>query len=134
MLFRDSLFMQKLIDQSIEVLELAEERGFYWPSLNLLFDNVKDEVREIQEAFDQNESKERLVEETGDLLFGAIEICRNLDVNPREALEIAFQKFKRRFEIMLETLESHQKNDLNDLSIAEKMALWRHAKEIHANE
>lgn len=127
--------MKNIIDQSLSILKYAEEQGFVWPSIDLLFDNVQDEVREIREAFDQNEPHDRLVEETGDLILGALEICRNLDINTREALEIALQKFQRRFEIMLELVRSSTKQDnLKELSDHERLALWKQAKELHAKE
>ncbi|MGN6670079.1 MAG: MazG nucleotide pyrophosphohydrolase domain-containing protein [Candidatus Nucleicultricaceae bacterium] len=126
--------MKNIIDQSLAILNLAEDQGFVWPSLDLLFDNVKDEVREIKEAFLQNESHDRLVEETGDLIFGTLEICRNLDIDPREALAVAFQKFQRRFEIMLEIARSMQQHNLKGLSDHERLELWKQAKERHAKE
>ena len=94
--------MKDLVNSAYTELKYAENQGFFWPNLTLLFDNVKDEVREIQEAHEQHESKERIREEMGDLLLGVVEMSRLLDVDLENALEMAVQKFQQRFQIVEE--------------------------------
>lgn len=72
--------MKVHVNNACAALKYAEDQGFFWPNLALLFDNVKDEVREIQEAHELQESKERLDEEMGDLLLGVVEISRHLQI------------------------------------------------------
>lgn len=123
--------MKALVNNAYEVLKYAEDQGFFWPNLTLLFDNVKDEVREIQEAHDLRESQERLYEEMGDLLLGVVEISRHLHIDLEKALEMAILKFQQRFQIMEDLCDKQGHQNLHPMTVEEKRALWHKAKEIH---
>ena len=53
-----------------------------------------------------------------------VNIARWHKLDPEEALLLAIEKFKKRFEIM----EKTTKQPLKELSAAQLEALWRHAK------
>jgi uncharacterized protein YabN with tetrapyrrole methylase and pyrophosphatase domain len=125
--------MKTLVHDAYEKLKYAEAQGFFWPNLTLLFDNVKDEVREIQDAHEQHESKERLQEEMGDLLLGVVEMSRLLHIDLENALEMAVLKFQQRFQIVEELCIKEGHQNLYPMTAEEKMALWHKAKKIHQN-
>lgn len=123
--------MKALVNNACAALKYAEDQGFFWPNLALLFDNVKDEVREIQEAHELQESQERLYEEMGDLLLGVVEISRHLQIDLEKSLEMAVLKFQQRFQIMEDLCDKQGQVNLHPMTGEEKMALWQKAKKIH---
>ncbi len=114
---------------ALKTLKNVDEQGFRWPSFDPLSANVIDEVREIKEALLHNEGDERLLEEVGDLLLGALEICRFLSIDPEKAIIYAHTKFKARFEILMKIHQSESQKSLHDLTPEELYGLWKKAKE-----
>ena len=73
----------------------AAKTGFDWPDSAPIFDKLREEIREVQDAI--QESPKRLEEEIGDLLFTVVNLARQFDVNAEEALRHANYKFESRF-------------------------------------
>jgi tetrapyrrole methylase family protein/MazG family protein len=98
----------------------AAKVGFDWPDVGSVWDKVREEIDELQQAEPQQRS-----EEFGDLLFVLARIASWLDVDAETALREANVKFKRRF-AACERLAAGQ--NWNDLSPAQLDALWEQAK------
>ena len=109
--------------------EKAAGVGFEWASTDDAWNKVEEEIKEVKETVDNNESKQRQEDEIGDLLFALINYSRHLDINPDEALEHTNRKFKERFSY-IEKRAAEQGRKVHNLSIDEMLALWREAKEI----
>jgi len=58
---------------------------------------VREELDEVEGAVAEQHGKQRVAEEIGDLLFAAVNLARQLDVDPEAALRDANAKFTRRF-------------------------------------
>lgn len=108
--------------------EKAAGVGFEWASTDDAWNKVEEEIKEVKETVDNNESKQRQEEEIGDLLFALINYSRHLEINPDEALEHTNRKFKERFSY-IEKRAAEQGRKVHNLSIDEMLALWREAKE-----
>jgi MazG family protein len=104
--------------------EKTAKVGFEWDSTEQVWAKVVEEMAELRETIDENQSQERREEEFGDLLFSLINYARFINVDPETALEKTNKKFKRRFEY----IESLATKPLQDMTLDEMDALWNEAK------
>ncbi|MGE4431599.1 MAG: nucleoside triphosphate pyrophosphohydrolase [Sphingobium sp.] len=100
----------------------AARTGFDWPDCEGVLAKIDEEMAEIRCAATDQEREE----EIGDLLFTAVNLARHMGVDPEQALRQANRKFERRFRSM----EAQAGEDFTTLSLDEKEALWRRAKEL----
>ena len=70
--------------------------GFDWPDVEGVSAKIREELGEALEAA-RGDSREKVEEELGDLLFSAVNLCRYLKVEPSVALRRANGKFVARF-------------------------------------
>ena len=104
--------------------------GFDWPEAQAVLDKVDEEVAELREALadgKREDTREKVTEEIGDLLFTVANLSRKLDVDPEAALAAANRKFRRRFE-QIERRLAEQGRTADEASLAEMDALWDEAK------
>ncbi len=94
--------------------ERAAGVGFDWPDAKGPFDKVKEEIGELERAWDG-------------LLFAVVNLARKLPIDPRAALERANDKFQRRFE-RVEQLAAARGVELGRASLAELDGLWDEVK------
>ncbi|HEX3844762.1 MAG TPA: nucleoside triphosphate pyrophosphohydrolase [Steroidobacteraceae bacterium] len=114
----------------------AARVGFDWEHASQVRDKVLEEVREIEEALeDEARAREegKLAEEVGDLLFAVANWSLHLAIDPEEALRAANVKFERRFRRM-EALAAARGTQLRELDAALWDALWRQAKREEKRE
>lgn len=111
----------------------ASHIGFDWESLSGVLDKLEEEKREIQSTLEDRRAPAwRLEEETGDLLFVAVNIARFLGVDPEIALKMANQKFKERFQWM-EAAAAREGRRLADLPRPRMEELWNDSKVAKAH-
>jgi len=101
----------------------AIEAGFNPPSLEEMADKLNEEVGELKQAATHNEKKE----ESGDLLFTAVNICRMLGVEPESALLEACNKFEKRFKKVFKELQSRGK-DPQSTTFQKMDEIWNEIK------
>lgn len=105
--------------------EKTRQVGFEWANKEQVWAKVEEEMREMQEALqDERASARRREEELGDVLFSLINYARFEGIDPETALERVNQKFKRRFEY----IEAHADRDLKEMSLEDMDRLWNQAK------
>ena len=75
----------------------ASRVGFDWPSIHGVADKVEEELEELNEEIGRQAAGGRLADESGDLLFAAVNLVRHAGVDPESALRQANSKFSRRF-------------------------------------
>ena len=100
--------------------------GFDWVRTKDVIDKIKEEVGELERAF-QGEGRERVEEEMGDLLFSIANLARKLGVEPESALRKANQKFSARFHA-LETHFDARGRSVHDASLEEMEEVWGRVK------
>ena len=106
--------------------EKTKQVGFEWENRDQVWEKVEEEMQELKEVIDGNESQTRMEEEFGDVLFSLVNYGRYLGIDPETALEKVNRKFKKRFEY----IEEHSPKQLEDMSLEEMDALWNEAKTI----
>lgn len=100
----------------------------FW--LTPLIEQAVDECREIKDAINQQESRERIQEEIGDLLHSAVSLCVFAGFDVEETLAKVNAKFGERMHaIKLLTHEAGLPN-LQGQSFDFMLELWRKAKVI----
>jgi len=98
--------------------------GFDWETMEGILDKLSEEIEELRQSAGQREK----VEEFGDLLFTLANIARRMDIELEEALRLANDRFRERFQYM--ERESKKRGvSLSDLSLQEQDALWNEAKQ-----
>jgi MazG family protein len=78
-----------------KVQQRARAVGFEYADVEGALADFEDEVRELKADVD---SPERRAEELGDVLFAAVNVARQLDVDPELELRRASERFRRRVE------------------------------------
>jgi MazG family protein len=74
----------------------AKAVGFEYPDVEGAVADLDDELRELKMDLG---TPERRAEELGDVLFAAVNVARQLDVDPELELRRASQRFRRRVEV-----------------------------------
>jgi MazG family protein len=100
----------------------AARVGFDWPDASPVFDKIREEAAELEEAV-QSGDKAHIEEEIGDLFFSVVNLARKLGIESEAALAAANDKFVRRFHAM-ETHLREQGKELGKLSLAEMDEAW----------
>lgn len=106
--------------------EKAKQVGFEWDEREQVWDKVKEEMDELQEAV-ATKAQEDIEEEFGDLLFSLVNYARFLRIDAENALERTNKKFISRFTRM-EQQAAREGKSLADLSLAEMDAIWNSIK------
>jgi MazG family protein len=139
--------------EAYQMTRRAAHIGFDWDNLEGIFEKIDEEKRELLHARTarkpavekQNAGTSRnkqpvpmsspdharIEEETGDLLFAAVNVARFLGVDPEIALKKANRKFRKRFNFM-EAAAKHEKRRLADLPRERMEGLWNEAKSARA--
>jgi len=100
--------------------------GFDWEEPQQVFEKLKEELEELQHEVEEN-NREKIEAEFGDVLFSMINYARFLKVNPEDALERTNKKFIKRFQYLEQKAKEQNKN-LRDMTLAEMDVFWEEAK------
>lgn len=113
----------------------AAEVGFDWTEAEDVLAKVEEEITEIRQLMraegdmPEEERRERLAGEIGDLLFAAVNAARFAKADPEEALARTNRKFVARFRHIEERLKAAGKT-FADTNLAEMDAWWEEAKRL----
>ncbi len=107
--------------RAYEVSKRAARNGFEWQDIDGVWEKLREEEAEIQQAV---ETGEGVAEEVGDLLFTVVNIARWLGVEPEDALRQMVDRFTTRFQAM----ERMAGRPLRELTFDEWDVLWNTAK------
>ncbi len=116
--------------QSIEIQKKARKTGFDWEQAGDVLEKIYEELHELQAELDKRTaaevSREKVLDEFGDVLFSLINYSRFLAINPDEALYLANEKFKQRFTVMQELMKKDGLDTDNELTVMD--SYWNKAK------
>lgn len=115
--------------KAIRLQEKSKTVGFEWDNKEQVWDKVKEELNELQEAVDSNDV-DKMEDEMGDVLFSLVNFARFLQVDAENALERTNKKFMNRFNGM-EVMAIAQNKQLHDMNLEELDALWNSMKKDH---
>ena len=106
--------------------EKAKQVGFEWNNKGEVWDKVNEEIKELQEAINSNDSGS-IEEEYGDLIFSLINYARFLRIDAENALEKTNKKFIKRFTRMEQAAIANGKS-LSEMTLNEMDAIWNSIK------
>lgn len=112
--------------KAYRIQDKARHVGFDWDERSMVWDKVKEEIKEFQIEID-NMDADKMEAEFGDVMFSLINAARLYHINPDTALERTNRKFISRFNY----LEQHtlkQGRNLKDMTLAEMDEIWEEAK------
>ncbi len=104
----------------------AAKVGFDWPDYVGALDKVLEEITELRETI-PGDNRDRVLEETGDLLFAVVNLARLLKIDAEEALILAVKKFKERF-MYMEKQAAQAHSALGQMDLEALDSLWEEAK------
>jgi MazG family protein len=107
--------------------EKAGKVGFEWEETAQVWEKVKEEMGELQEAIAVGDGG-KIEEEFGDLVFSLVNYARFLHIDAENALERTNRKFIHRFTRMEEKARL-QGRSLADMSLQEMDDLWNTIKQ-----
>jgi ATP diphosphatase len=113
--------------RAVKLQAKAGTVGFDWNDPRAVLRKLREEIDEIDAAFDGGE-KHAIQDEIGDMLFAIANLARHLDIDPDTALAGTNAKFMRRFAFIEQALAA-QGRTLPESSLDEMEALWNEAKE-----
>lgn len=101
--------------------------GFDWPGAAPVLAKLEEELGELRHEIASGQSRAKIEDEFGDVLFVMCNLARKLDIDPGAALRGANAKFERRFRHM-ETLAGERGVDFAALPLAEQEQFWSQAR------
>ncbi len=113
--------------KAMRLNEKAAQVGFVWETTEQVWEKVKEEEAELQQAIAAGEPKE-VEGEFGDLLFSLVNYSRFLKIDAEAALEGTNKKFMYRFKEM-ETMAAEMGKGLHEMNLEEMDGLWNRIKQ-----
>lgn len=114
--------------KSYRIQEKAANVGFDWETPSQVWDKVKEEIAEFEDAVDNLGHDEREAE-MGDILFSLVNAARLYKIHPDNALERTNRKFIKRFNYIEEQVKLSGRS-LKELTLVELDKLWNDAKKL----
>ncbi len=106
----------------------AADLGFDWHRDTDVIAKLEEETAEFRAELERAEvSKERVLEETGDILFTVVNVARRHGVDPEAALTAANRKFERRFAEVV-TRARKTGRSIRSFTLEELDAIWDEVK------
>lgn len=106
----------------------ADEIGYAWNKIHEELDELRAAAEHEPHADDVARTR-RMEEEYGDLLLAAARLANWLHVDAESALRAANARFRRRFGHVERQVQASG-GDLRAMSVADKEALWKQAKQV----
>ncbi len=113
--------------KAYRIQEKARGVGFDWEKPFQVWDKVQEELNELRNIAEIDNSDKDIEAEFGDLLFALINYARFINVNPENALEKTNRKFIKRFEYLEKQVKDKGK-DMKKMSLKEMDVFWNEAK------
>jgi MazG family protein len=113
--------------RALEVSKRVVKVGFEWPEIDQVLDKVDEELSELRAEIKSGD-RVRAAEEVGDLLFTFVNVARQLDADPEEALRGMTLRFANRFR-EIERYATVNGRGVSDLSLEEMEEQWQLAKQ-----
>lgn len=111
-----------------KIQKRAAKAGYDFKTPADAMDKLCEELDELKEAI-ATDGNSDILDETGDLLFSAVNISRLLGIDAEEALGRSSDKFVKRF-CSTENMALKSGKALSDMSDEDRDRLWEAAKEV----
>jgi tetrapyrrole methylase family protein/MazG family protein len=117
------------LNQSQEIQDRAARVGFDWATIEPVWDKVREELQEVQDA----PSADERAKELGDLLFAVVNLARWYKVDSETALRETNARFRRRFR-HIEQVARQRGLELRSMTLAQMDEIWEAAKDLETSE
>ena len=114
------------IMRSLKLQKRASENGFDWENLSDVLKKINEEKEELEIAINNNK-REEIEEELGDLIFSIINLARKFSIDPESSLRKTNTKFQKRIKYIEQELEKENKK-FNETDLTKLEKLWNEAK------
>lgn len=132
------VYMVKQLDNALnDLLSLEKDArtfGFEWPNEAMIIQQAIDECKEIKEAVEKQEKRERIQEEIGDLLHSAVSLCDFTGFDVEETLAKVNIKFGKRMQAIKQLTHELGLPNLKGQTFEFMLDLWRKAKAMADKE
>ena len=116
------------LQRSQKIQKRVSSVGFDWPDTKGVFEKIKEELRELEEAVESN-NKESIQEEIGDLYMILTNLSEKLGVDSEEALRKSNVKFEKRFNYIEKEL-GKEDIKVSEMDLDELNTLWDDSKKL----
>lgn len=111
-----------------KVQQRAARAGFDYDDRGQAFEELKSEVKELEEAL-VSDDRDHIGEEIGDLFFASVNVARFSKFDSEELLTQATNKFISRF-VLVEKLAKERGINMETAPLEQLDALWKEAKKL----
>lgn len=108
--------------------DAAAEYCFDWPDSAPVLDKIEEEIGELREAL-ANGDQAHAQAEMGDVLFACVNLARHIDVDAETALRQTNEKFIRRFDYVVEQMQTAG-IEFSPEQLAQMEAFWQRSKSV----
>ena len=113
--------------RAVKIQKRTANIGFDWNEIESVINKVHEELEELKYEMKNGMQPDRLLDESGDLLFSCVNLLRHLKVDPESALRSTNIKFEKRFRALENSLE--EKNQVpSELTLEELELIWNNLK------
>jgi ATP diphosphatase len=112
--------------------EKAASVGFDWDDVRDVLAKLREEADEVERAIESGD-QEHVAEELGDLLFASVNLARFVRTDPEARLRAATEKFRRRFDQVVERLRASGRSP-EEAGLPELDRLWNEVKREERTE
>ena len=114
------------LQQAEQIQKNAAQIGFDFADVESAYEKLNEELAELQQAI-QKQNSDEILDEFGDCLFSLINVGRKLGLSSEMALLSTIHKFRTRF-AFIEDQAQQQNRKIEQLSLDEMDRLWEQAK------
>ena len=115
------------LTRAYKLQQRAARVGFDWSVIEAVIARIEEELGEVRLALNEQNDRQHLQDEVGDLLFTCVNLSRFAQIDPETALRRANAKFERRFRF-IESALARQGRTPGQASLEEMDRLWEEAK------
>ena len=116
------------LQRSQKIQKRVSSVGFDWPDTKGVFEKIKEELSELEEAV-ESKNKESIQEEIGDLYMIITNLSEKLGVDSEEALRKSNIKFEKRFNYIEKEL-GKDNIKVSEMDLDELNTLWDDSKKL----
>ncbi|WP_148254737.1 nucleoside triphosphate pyrophosphohydrolase [Aidingimonas lacisalsi] len=119
------------LSRAAKLSKRAATVGFDWPDSQGVFDKIREELAEVEEAMAAGHH-DQACEEVGDLLFAVVNLSRTLKADPERCLRDTNAKFEYRFRYLESVLQAEGLQP-GEVSLERMERHWQAAKRQSSN-
>ena len=116
------------LQRSQKIQKRVSSVGFDWPDTKGVFEKIKEELKELEEAV-ESDNKESIEEEIGDLYMIITNLSEKMGVDSEEALRKSNIKFEKRFNYIEKEL-GKDNIKVSEMDLDELNTLWDDSKKL----